>query len=64
MVLKCIEQIPEIIFNQGSIISGGWLILEHSDEYDFSQHKYFSELRKYSLVNFSIFKEIILTETI
>lgn len=51
--LDGIEKIPDIVFKNQLLKPDGWLIIEHSKEYDFSQHPYFFEHRKYGKLNFS-----------
>jgi len=54
-----LDRIPEIydtIFNNEILVEGGWIIIEHPREIDFSSHNYFVEHRKYGSVNFSLFK--------
>lgn len=53
--LKGIDQIPDIIFNKGILGDGGCFILEHSANYKFDNHAFFSEHRSYGSVNFSFF---------
>jgi 16S rRNA (guanine966-N2)-methyltransferase len=50
-----IETLAEEIFNNRLLNEEGWFILEHSRKYNFSDHPYFYELRKYGSVHFSIF---------
>ena len=54
--LPGIENLPDLIFDNNLIKDGGWLILEHPSQYDFSEHKYFVQLRRYGMVHFSIFE--------
>jgi len=54
--LETIEDIPNAIFDNELLADNGLAILEHSEKYDFSKHKYFLEHREYGSVNFSIFK--------
>ena len=35
---------------------GGWFVLEHGDQYDFSGHPHFFDLRTYGSVHFSFFR--------
>jgi len=53
--LKNISELPELIFEYGILNPSGWFILEHSDQYSFTAHTHFKELRKYGSVHFSIF---------
>jgi 16S rRNA (guanine(966)-N(2))-methyltransferase RsmD len=54
--LPGIENLPDLIFNNDLIKDGGWLILEHPAQYDFSEHMCFVQLRRYGMVHFSIFE--------
>ena len=54
--LKNLKEIPNFIFNSPVLRANGLFILEHPKEFDFSQHKYFREIRKYGKVNFSFFE--------
>jgi 16S rRNA (guanine966-N2)-methyltransferase len=54
--LKKIDLIPELVFKKNLLKKNGLLILEHDRNWDFSKSPYFSNHRKYSNVNFSIFK--------
>lgn len=51
-----IDKLPEKIFANNLLKDGGWLIIEHSANYDFSVEKNFFDLRKYGGVRFSFFK--------
>lgn len=53
---KEIDQLPHIIFSRNILQPGGWFILEHGADHDFSQFPGFRELRKYGSVHFSIFE--------
>lgn len=53
--LKELDQLPHLIFSRNLLNPGGWFILEHGSEYDFSFLPQFRELRKYGSVHFSIF---------
>lgn len=62
--LDGIETIPEMVFGPGSVKNdagllkaGGILVLEHSDNNDFSGFPNFDQRRSYGSVNFSIFRE-------
>ncbi len=50
------ETLPEMVFQQGILNPGGWLILEHSGNADFSGHENFWNTRSYGSVRFSFFK--------
>jgi 16S rRNA (guanine966-N2)-methyltransferase len=53
--LDKIPEIPDLIFDNNILLKGGWFILEHGRNLDFSGHAHFKELRRYGSVHFSIF---------
>ena len=53
--LPNLNDIPDQVFNNQLLTDDGLFILEHSSDNDFSKHAYFSSLRKYGKVHFSIF---------
>lgn len=53
-----IPSIPDLIFSHKILNTKGWLILEHSSKFDFSDYPKFREKRMYGSVNFSVFAEI------
>lgn len=55
--MEKIDKIPEMIFNNNLLNDGGWLILEHSSEHNFTGNENFFQHRKYGKVNFSIFEK-------
>ena len=55
--MEGVEAIPGLVFEHHRLKPDGWLIVEHSRDYDFSQFPHFYQLRKYGKVNFSIFRE-------
>ena len=52
---KQVTEIPDIIFEKKLLRNEGWLIIEHSSEFNFSKHPNYLETRKYGKVHFSIF---------
>lgn len=56
--MQGIAEIPELIFEKKLLQAEGWLILEHSDAFDFSAHPMFCEVRQYGKVHFSIFQNV------
>ncbi len=54
--LEGIEKIPEMVFGKELINSDGWLIVEHSEGTNLSNHPNFWMQKKYGKVNFSFFK--------
>ncbi len=53
--LPNLNDIPDQVFNNNLLTDDGLFVLEHSSENDFSDHRFFSSLRKYGKVHFSIF---------
>ena len=53
--LEGIERLPELVFGKGLLKKEGWLVLEHSKIYDFSEHPQFYQHRKYGKLNFTFF---------
>lgn len=53
--MEGIDTLPGLIFERQLLRDGGWFILEHSADYDFSGFDHFREKRHYGSVNFSIF---------
>lgn len=50
------EKIPEIILNKQLVREGGFFVMEHSKNHNFSHLPYFKEERKYGNVYFSFFE--------
>jgi 16S rRNA (guanine966-N2)-methyltransferase len=55
--LNVLDQIPDLIFEHKILTDDGLFILEHPQEFNFSKHPNFKELRKYGRVNFSFFTD-------
>ena len=53
--LQAIETLPELIFNNNWLNNDGCFILEHSKEFNFSEHPKFSNVKIYGSVHFSFF---------
>lgn len=53
--LEGIREIADLVFERQLLNPDGWLIIEHSQQHDFSAHPNFFERRKYGKVNFSFF---------
>ncbi|HAW57591.1 MAG TPA: 16S rRNA (guanine(966)-N(2))-methyltransferase RsmD [Bacteroidales bacterium] len=51
--------IPDLIFQHHFLYPGGWLIIEHPKEINFSQHPFFMRKKNYGRVNFSFFSDEI-----
>lgn len=54
--LKGLSRLPDLIFEHSLLHPGGWFILEHPGEYDFSAHPRFISHKMYGRVHFSIFE--------
>ena len=52
-----IAKVPQLVFEKKLLRPDGWLVLEHSDKTDFSNHPAFVEKRHYGKVNFSIYSQ-------
>ena len=55
--LQQLPTLPSLIFDKQLLKKGGWFVLEHSDDNDFSAEPNFAEHRRYGSVNFSFFKQ-------
>ncbi len=51
-----IDRIPSLVYANGLLAKGGWLIVEHTAGEQFANHPAFIQLRKYGRVHFSIFE--------
>ncbi|OYT16143.1 MAG: 16S rRNA (guanine(966)-N(2))-methyltransferase RsmD [Bacteroidetes bacterium 4572_77] len=56
--LEELKEIPEKIFAKTHLSKKGLFILEHPEEYDFSDTPHFLELRRYGKVHFSFFQKL------
>lgn len=50
-----LASLPSKIFEAGILRTGGWFILEHPQQYDFSESPFFHRHRNYGKVNFTFF---------
>jgi 16S rRNA (guanine(966)-N(2))-methyltransferase RsmD len=55
--LEGIEEVINLVFSRELLQEGGWLIIEHSREKDFSSFPGFYQHRNYGKVNFSFFRK-------
>jgi 16S rRNA (guanine(966)-N(2))-methyltransferase RsmD len=55
--LPNLDSIPDLIFDQGMLHPGGWLVLEHNPHHHFEDHPRFLQLRSYGKTQFSFFEE-------
>jgi len=53
--LSTLPEVPKIVLEKNLLRSGGMFVMEHSKDNDFSSLPFFSQLRVYGAVNFSIF---------
>ncbi|MDD3108494.1 MAG: RsmD family RNA methyltransferase [Alistipes sp.] len=51
------ETLPQTVFERHLLRPGGWLVMEHSKNLDFSTDPRFLETRNYGSVHFSFFEE-------
>jgi len=56
--LETLDSIPSAVISTEVLLPGGWLILEHSGDYDFANEPGFHSLRKYGSVHFSFFRPV------
>ncbi len=54
--LPQLDTIPDVLFEKGLLLSGGWLVLEHNPNHDFQAHPKFIQLRSYGKTLFSFFE--------
>ncbi|MBO7491607.1 MAG: 16S rRNA (guanine(966)-N(2))-methyltransferase RsmD [Bacteroidales bacterium] len=50
-----IADIVKNVFDNEMLKPDGWLVMEHSDVHDFSDHPYYFDHRRYGRVNFTFF---------
>jgi len=55
--LEGVEEVVKLVFEKDLLRESGWLIIEHSQEKDFSAFPNFAEHRNYGKVNFSFFRK-------
>jgi 16S rRNA (guanine966-N2)-methyltransferase len=53
--LEKMTTIPELVFKNNLLKKGGWLVIEHSIDTDFTKHEHYWDQRRYSNTFFSIF---------
>ena len=54
--IEGLDGIPDKVISKGIVHPGGYLILEHPDEYEFSSHPCIVKEKKYGNVHFSFFE--------
>lgn len=55
-----LDRIPSIsreVFSKQLLNAGGWMVIEHPPEIDFSEQPHFVDHRRYGHVNFSFFRQ-------
>jgi len=57
--MEGINTLPELILSKDLLEDDGWLVVEHSDRYNFSGLKQLFDHRRYGSVNFSFFQKNI-----
>ena len=55
--IEGLDGIPDKVFSKDILHDGCYFILEHGDNYDFSNHPKFKKMRKYGNVHFSFFEK-------
>ena len=55
--LEGLANIPDKVFECDILHPGAYFILEHPEEFNFSEHQYFVKERKYGNVHFSFFEK-------
>ena len=55
--LEGLANIPDKVFERDILHPGAYFILEHPEEFNFSEHQYFVKERKYGNVHFSFFEK-------
>ena len=55
--LEGLANIPDKVFERDILHPGAYFILEHPEEFNFSEHPYFVKERKYGNVHFSFFEK-------
>ena len=55
--LEGLANIPDKVFDRDILHPSAYFILEHPEEFNFSEHKYFVKERKYGNVPFSFFEK-------
>ena len=54
--LERIEELPDLILGQNILKEGGWLVIEHGKDTNFTGHLRHVETRTYGSVHFSFFQ--------
>lgn len=54
--LEGLDTLPDRVLSKGIVHPGGYFILEHPQEYEFSSHPFFLKEKKYGNVHFSFFE--------
>lgn len=52
-----LDKLPELIFDNISVPEDSIVIIEHSEKFDFSTHRFFRKHRRYGKINFSFFSK-------
>jgi len=55
--IEGLDGIPDKVFSKDILHDGCYFILEHGDDYDFSNHPNFVKMKKYGNVHFSFFEK-------
>ena len=54
--MEGLDEIVKLIFEKNLLSEGGWLVLEHDRNWDFTAHEHFLKHKSYGNVHFSIFQ--------
>jgi 16S rRNA (guanine(966)-N(2))-methyltransferase RsmD len=55
--LEGLANIPDKVFERDILHPGAYFILEHPEEFNFTEHQYFVKEKKYGNVHFSFFEK-------
>ncbi len=53
--MKTVDKVANLVFEKKLLNPDGWLVIEHSADWDFAEHPNFYQHRKYGKLNFSVF---------
>ena len=54
--LERLAELPELVLSAQILSPGGFFVLEHGADHDFSAHPHFLQMRTYGSVHFSLFR--------
>ena len=56
--IEGLDTIPDKVLSRSLVVEGGYLVLEHSSDYNFAAHPSFVKEKKYGNVHFSWFRPL------